>query len=118
MCVERSCMVHGFVDFRSVDPVAKIISEGIASFDSQVTWSGNPFKINLEKWCKEETSDSDSCRMKVSQLGHSKFGVLTSERFKSGHSVMSDTCPLYPQKRTSKLTGVTFGIVAPATSQE
>jgi len=26
--------------------------------------------------------------------------------------------PLYPQKRTSKLTGVTFGIVAPATSQE
>jgi hypothetical protein len=48
MCVERSCMVHGFVDFRSVDPVAKIMSQGVASFEYQVTWSGDSFKIKLE----------------------------------------------------------------------
>src|SRR5215468_633581 len=37
---------------------------------------------------------------------------------KSGHCAVSGRCPLYPQKRTSKLTGVTFGVVAPATSQQ
>jgi len=84
-------MVHGFVDFRSVDPVAKIMSEGIASFDSQVTWSGNPFKIKLEKWCKEETSDSDSCRMKVSQLGHTN-----STSGKGALNPLSASCLLRP----------------------
>jgi hypothetical protein len=48
MCVERSCMVHGFVDFRSIDPVAKIMSQGVASFDYQVARSGDSFTIKME----------------------------------------------------------------------
>ena len=41
-------MVHGFVDFRAVDPVAKVMSEGVASFDYQVARSGDSFKIKME----------------------------------------------------------------------
>jgi hypothetical protein len=47
-CSDRFCTVHGLVDFRSVDPVAKIISEGIATFDYQLNFAGGTIKISLE----------------------------------------------------------------------
>ena len=45
---DRFCTVHGLVDFRSVDPVAKIISEGVATFEYQLNFAGGTIKINLE----------------------------------------------------------------------
>ena len=47
-CSDRFCTVHGLVDFRSVDPVAKIISEGVATFEYQLNFAGGTIKINLE----------------------------------------------------------------------
>ena len=47
-CSDRICRVSGELDFRSVDPVAKIISEGVASFEYQLIPSGSGFTISLE----------------------------------------------------------------------
>jgi serine protease Do len=48
-CNERICIVSGVLEFRSIDPVAKIISEGVASFEYQLTLSaGSVRKISLE----------------------------------------------------------------------
>jgi hypothetical protein len=62
--------------------------------------------------CQEYSiSDRGICVESHAKLGD--FSCLLG--VKSGHRIRSVSCPLYPQKRTSKLT---FGIVAPATSQE
>jgi hypothetical protein len=47
-CIDRACTVRGVVDYRSVDPVAKIVSEGVATFEYQLTMSGATVKISLE----------------------------------------------------------------------
>ncbi len=47
-CRDQVCTVRGLLDFRAVDPVAKIVSEGVASFEYQLTLSGDSVKINLE----------------------------------------------------------------------
>jgi S1-C subfamily serine protease len=47
-CSDRVCTVRGLVDFRAVDPVAKILSEGVASFEYQVIMSGVVLKIVVE----------------------------------------------------------------------
>ncbi len=41
-------MADGLVDFRAVDPVAKTVSEGLASFEYQLIVFGNTMKISLE----------------------------------------------------------------------
>jgi serine protease Do len=47
-CGDRICSVHGVVDYRSIDRVAKIVSEGAATFEYQLVMSGSTLKINLE----------------------------------------------------------------------
>jgi len=47
-CSEGICTVRGLLDFRSVDPIAKIMSEGVASFEYQLILSGGAVKIILE----------------------------------------------------------------------
>ena len=47
-CTDRICTVHGVVDYRSVDPVAKIVSEGVATFDYQLIMSGTTVRIGME----------------------------------------------------------------------
>lgn len=39
---------RGLLDFRSVDPVAKIVSEGVASFEYQLIMSEGSVRITLE----------------------------------------------------------------------
>ena len=47
-CQKGVCIADGLVDFRAVDPVAKILSEGVASFEYQLIVFGDTMKINLE----------------------------------------------------------------------
>lgn len=47
-CSDSVCMVQGLVDFRSVDPVGKIISKGVASFEYRLLLAGGAFKISME----------------------------------------------------------------------
>jgi hypothetical protein len=47
-CSERNCTVRGLLDFRSVDPAAKIVSEGVATFEYQLTMSEGSVRITLE----------------------------------------------------------------------
>jgi hypothetical protein len=47
-CTDRVCAVHGVVDYRSVDPVAKIVSQGVATFEYELIMSGTAAKIRLE----------------------------------------------------------------------
>lgn len=47
-CTDRICTVHGVVDYRSVDPVAKIVSEGVATLDYQLIMSGTTVRIGME----------------------------------------------------------------------
>ncbi len=47
-CSDRVCTVQGLVDFRSVDSVAKIISEGVATFEYQLIFAGGAVKISFE----------------------------------------------------------------------
>ena len=47
-CRERLCTVRGLVDFRAIDPVAKVMSEGAASFEYQLLLSGGTVKITVE----------------------------------------------------------------------
>ena len=47
-CQKGVCMAHGLIDFRAVDPVAKILSEGVASFEYQLIVFGDTMKISLE----------------------------------------------------------------------
>jgi len=47
-CRDSICTVSGLLDFRSVDPVAKVISKGVASFDYQLVLHSGAFRINLE----------------------------------------------------------------------
>jgi hypothetical protein len=47
-CSTGTCRVGGFVDFRSADPVAKIVSKGVASFDYELRLSSGAVKISLE----------------------------------------------------------------------
>jgi S1-C subfamily serine protease len=44
----RICIAHGLLDFRAVDPVAKVLSEGVATFEYQFILSGTTLKISLE----------------------------------------------------------------------
>jgi hypothetical protein len=47
-CQKGICIVDGIVDFRAVDPVAKILSEGVANFQYQLIVFGDTMKISLE----------------------------------------------------------------------
>jgi serine protease Do len=47
-CSDQVCMVHGLVDFRSIDPVAKIQSEGVATFEYEFIFAGGGVKIRME----------------------------------------------------------------------
>jgi S1-C subfamily serine protease len=47
-CSGGTCRVGGFVDFRSVDPAAKIVSKGVASFDYELRLSTGAMRISLE----------------------------------------------------------------------
>jgi hypothetical protein len=47
-CSDQVCMVHGVVDFRSIDPVAKILSEGVATFEYEFIFAGGGVKIRME----------------------------------------------------------------------
>ncbi len=47
-CKERVCNVGGLVDFRSVNPVTKVVSKGIATFEYRLRQFGQSFKIFFE----------------------------------------------------------------------
>jgi tetratricopeptide (TPR) repeat protein len=47
-CRDSVCTVSGVVDFRTVDPVSKILSRGEASFEYQLVLSGPTVKISQE----------------------------------------------------------------------
>ena len=47
-CSDRVCTASGIVDYRAVDPIAKILSEGVASFEYRLAPSGTALKISLE----------------------------------------------------------------------
>jgi serine protease Do len=47
-CSNSVCTVRGVVDYRSVDPMAKIVSQGAATFEYQLIMSGAVVKISLE----------------------------------------------------------------------
>jgi S1-C subfamily serine protease len=47
-CSDRVCTVRGVLDYRSINPVAKIVSEGVASFEYQLILSGTTLTISLE----------------------------------------------------------------------
>jgi S1-C subfamily serine protease len=47
-CSDRVCAVHGVVDYRSVDPVAKTVSSGAATFEYRLVSSGATFRISAE----------------------------------------------------------------------
>ncbi len=47
-CTDRVCTVRGIVDFRSVDPIGKLVSEGAATFEYQLMMSETAVKIRLE----------------------------------------------------------------------
>jgi hypothetical protein len=44
LCSDRICTVSGLLDFRSVDPVARIVSEGVASFEYRLIMSQGSVK--------------------------------------------------------------------------
>ena len=47
-CNDHICTVRGLLDFRSVDPVARIVSEGVASFEYQLIVLEGSVRITLE----------------------------------------------------------------------
>jgi S1-C subfamily serine protease len=47
-CSDRVCTVSGIVDYRAVDPIGKILSEGVASFEYRLVVTGAALKISLE----------------------------------------------------------------------
>ena len=47
-CRDQVCTVRGLLDFRAVDPIAKVLSDGVARFEYQLTLSSSTVKINLE----------------------------------------------------------------------
>jgi hypothetical protein len=47
-CSDQICTISGMVDFRSVDPVAKIVSSGVATFEYRLSMSGPLPKISME----------------------------------------------------------------------
>jgi hypothetical protein len=47
-CGGDSCMVRGLVDFRAVDPVARIVSSGVATFEYQFMMLRPKLKIKME----------------------------------------------------------------------
>lgn len=47
-CLDNTCIVHGQVDFRAVDPIAKIVSTGVATFDYELALLGTKLKIKTE----------------------------------------------------------------------
>jgi hypothetical protein len=42
------CTVSGLLDFRAIDPVAKILSEGVSTFEYKLIFLGNTVKISLQ----------------------------------------------------------------------
>ena len=48
LCSDSVCAVHGVVEFRSVDPVGKIQSTGVAKFEYQLVLSGTTVKVRQE----------------------------------------------------------------------
>jgi hypothetical protein len=47
-CSDRVCTVNGIVDFRAIDPIGKILSEGVATFEYRLVVTGPALKISLE----------------------------------------------------------------------
>jgi hypothetical protein len=47
-CGGELCTVYGLVDFRAVDPVAQIVSSGVATFEYQFVMLGAKPKIRME----------------------------------------------------------------------
>jgi hypothetical protein len=47
-CSGHICTVRGLLDFRSVDPAARIVSEGVASFEYELVMSDDGVRITLE----------------------------------------------------------------------
>ena len=47
-CREDACLVHGDVDFKAIDPVARIISSGVASFYYELALVGMQLRIKVE----------------------------------------------------------------------
>jgi len=47
-CNENTCTVHGLVDYRAIDPAAKIVSSGVATFDYLLDMSGANIRIKAE----------------------------------------------------------------------
>jgi serine protease Do len=47
-CSDDICTVHGFVDFRSVNPAAQIVSKGVATFEYKFLMFGTKIKIKME----------------------------------------------------------------------
>jgi S1-C subfamily serine protease len=47
-CGDDTCTVHGLVDFRAVDPVAQIVSSGVATFEYQFVMLRTKLKIKME----------------------------------------------------------------------
>ena len=47
-CSNNVCTVSGLIDFRAMDPVAKIISEGVTTFEYQLIFLGTAVKISLQ----------------------------------------------------------------------
>jgi hypothetical protein len=47
-CSDRVCTVNGIVDFRAIDPIGKVLSEGVATFEYRLVVTGTALKISLE----------------------------------------------------------------------
>lgn len=47
-CSDNVCTVSGLLDFRAIDPVAKILSEGVTTFEYQLVFLGTTVKIRLQ----------------------------------------------------------------------
>jgi hypothetical protein len=47
-CSDRICTVSGIVDFRAIDPIRKILSEGVATFEYRLVATEAALKISLE----------------------------------------------------------------------
>ncbi|WP_316186622.1 hypothetical protein [Bradyrhizobium sp. SZCCHNRI2014] len=48
LCGDDRCTVHGLVDFRAVDPVARVVSSGVATFEYQFMMMRPKLKITME----------------------------------------------------------------------
>jgi len=47
-CRDETCTVHGEVDFRAIDPIAHVLSTGVATFDYEFVVVGAKLKIQME----------------------------------------------------------------------